>query len=321
VDGLLERRAGVESRPDPDSHGVGSLVAAESWAWLATTLLGVAPSEDDVSRVRAAVAAGYPGPGTPAAEAVLRPAPGEIETGRGPAAQRTPTPLAAARAVLGVERRSAVRRAFAPLVASVPSKGLVRPDWIRFAPRSPTGLLDLEGEVTFASPRLGAVGRGSVKDVFIGLAGDAVADRRASRWGAERGIPALAYMVVELMEEREAVAGDPDWIGVGPGAVAVAWAAALSGGSGPVVLVDAPVTLWARGPSEEDVSSGAPWLPWPTWTLAPVPSGMALDPWQAGRVLADRVRWVRPRSGSGAPWKGPLPGGARYESVAEATQW
>jgi len=322
VDSLLKAGERVEVREVPGVHGVTSAMAAESWAWLATTLLGAALPATAAADAQAAVDGWFPGPGTPPAVDAPRPAPGSLTHGRGPGSQRSPTPVEAARAVLGARDRPVVRRAFSALAGGPPTRsGPVRPDWIRFAPPGPTGKLGDDGEVVFAEPEPEPPAAGGVRDVAVPFATDAESDRVASRWGAERGIPALAYLVVQLLDARDGAAGDPGWIGVGAGGVAVAWAAALDSGSGPVVLVDAPVTLWARGPVDDDLEPGVPWLPWPTWTLAPVPSGMALDPWQAGRYLDRRVRWVRPRGGDGSLWKGPLPGGERYDSVAEATRW
>ncbi len=321
VDALLKARPGVTVKTPTGTHGVTSAVAAESWGWLEATLRGGAVSASTIDEARAAIDASYPGPGTPRAEEIARPAPGSVLHRGGPAAQRTPTPIAAARAVLGVGRPGLVRGAFqGHATAPATTEGPAKPDWIRFAPPAPTGEVEA-GEVIYARPELAAAAAGGVRDLIVPFAADAESDRVASRWGAERGIPAMAYLVTQLLEAREGATSRLGWIGVGAGGVAVAWAAAVSGGSGPVVLVDAPVTLWVRGPVDADLTPGVPWLPWPAWTLAPVPSGMALDPWQAGRFLDDRVRWVRPRGGDGSLWKGPLPGGSRYESVAEATRW
>lgn len=319
VDSLLKVRAGVVVKDVPGVHGVTSEMMAESWSWLTVTLLGGAVPSDAAEAAQLAIDASYPGPGTPRPETVNLPSPGYALRGVGPAGQRTPTPIAAARAVLGVQRRPVVRDAFAGIATGpATATGPVRPAWIRFAPPSPTGRVGEDGEVVFALPALDAVASESVRDIAVPFATDAASDRRASRWGAEVGIPALAYLVVQLLDSRDGSSADPGWIGVGSGAVAVAWAAAVDTGSGPVVLVDAPVTLWGRGPSGD--ATDVPWLPWPSWTLAPVSSGMALDPWQAARFLKGRVRWVRPRSGDGAVWTGPLPGGERYETVAEATR-
>jgi hypothetical protein len=320
VDALLRARPGVIVREVPELHGVTSAMAAESWAWLEATLRGAAVPANAVKDAQAAVDAAYPGPGTPKADPRVRPAPGSAGPRGAPSRQATPTPLAAARSVLRVGRSRDVIAAFAGLTTgSGPAPE--RADWVRFAPPTPVGRLDGEGDVVFSTPELEPPALGTVHDVVSRLVTDAATDRRASRWGAERGIPALAYVVSELLEAKVAAAGERGWIGVGPGGVAVVWAAALADGTAPVVLVDAPVTLWARGPKAADIDPELPWLPWPSWTLAPVPAGMALDPWQAARILDERVRWVRPRSGDGTLWTGPLPGGSRYGSVAEATRW
>ena len=82
------------------------------------------------------------------------------------------------------------------------------------------------------------------------------------------------------------------------------------------MLVDAPVTLWAPGPTSSDEQVDL--RPWPLWLFAPIRQGVALDPWMAAANLGDRARWVSPRGGDGQPTDGPLPAGRSHPDVASA---
>jgi hypothetical protein len=136
------------------------------------------------------------------------------------------------------------------------------------------------------------------------VAASAQSDHRASRWSIDASGTALGLAVEDVLEARDrlrkvrgVVPAKIGFVGIGAGAVPALWAAMLAGEGGPLALIDAPVTLWWDGPSPEQQAQ-----PWPSWLLPPTPGGAALDPWLAARNLGDRVRWLRPRDGSGGPW-------------------
>jgi len=49
----------------------------------------------------------------------------------------------------------------------------------------------------------------------------------------------------------------------------------------------------------------------------PLPGGASFDPWLAVRSLEDRVRWLEPMGGDGAPWDANLPHGAIVSNVSD----
>ncbi|MBN95319.1 MAG: hypothetical protein CL928_14835, partial [Deltaproteobacteria bacterium] len=157
-------------------------------------------------------------------------------------------------------------------------------------------------------------------------------DQRVSRWAIETGRPPLGVAVQDVLDARsqlrQSLKVDPagiGFVGIGAGALPALWAAVLVGEGGPVVLVDAPVTLYWDGPKptgEGDSSvvardPAALQAPWPAWLMPSVAGGAALDPWLAARTLGDRVRWLRPRGGDGQLWTEHLPMGAVMDADKE----
>jgi hypothetical protein len=151
------------------------------------------------------------------------------------------------------------------------------------------------------------------------VAADSITDARASRWGIDNVGTPLGLAVEDVLEARDrlrkvrgVVPAKIGFVGLGAGAVPALWAAILAGEGGPVALIDAPVSLWWNGPS-----AGEQVAPWPAWPLTATPGGASLDPWLAARSLGKRVRWLRPRDGSGAPWSARITPG---EVVSSAEQ-
>ncbi len=137
------------------------------------------------------------------------------------------------------------------------------------------------------------------------VASSAQSDHRASRWSVDGSSTALGLAIEDVLEARKRLAqvrgvmpSKIGFVGIGAGAVPALWAAALVGEGGAIALIDAPVTLWWDGPLVDELPQ-----PWPSWLLPPRADGAALDPWLAARSLSKRVRWLRPRDGSGKPWR------------------
>ncbi len=151
------------------------------------------------------------------------------------------------------------------------------------------------------------------------VAASAQSDQRTSRWSIESAGTALGLAVEDVLEARDrlrkvrgVVPAKLGFVGIGAGSVPALWAAILAGEGGPVVLIDAPVTLWWDGPRGDERAQ-----PWPSWLLSPKPGGAALDPWLAARSLGDRVRWLRPRDGSGEAWKGKRIPGTQVDTAEQ----
>ena len=151
------------------------------------------------------------------------------------------------------------------------------------------------------------------------VAADAHSDQRSSRWGIDAPGSPLGLAIEDVLEARKrlrevrgVVPAKLGFVGVGAGAVPALWAAVIAGEGGPVALIDAPVSLWWDGPD-----AGEPVQPWPSWVLPAARSGASLDPWLAARSLGDRVRWLRPRDGSGEPWTTELIPGHRVERAED----
>ena len=241
-------------------------------------------------------------------------APGQIEQGLPPWRGAGPVRVASARATLGLPVSTGPRArplglepaaiklrharslqsgfAWVVVVASKPGAGS-SDDWIP-VPADSTALADND-LISSDAPA-----------IFVrpAVAASAQSDQRASRWSIDATGTALGLAVEDVLEARDrlrkvrgVVPAKIGFVGIGAGAVPALWAAILAGEGGPIALIDAPVTLWWDGPSPEQRAQ-----PWPSWLLPPTPGGAALDPWLAARSLGERVRWLRPRDGSGGLW-------------------
>jgi hypothetical protein len=241
-------------------------------------------------------------------------APGQIEQGLPPWRGAGPVRVASARAALGLQvsrganerppglepaamklrHARSLQSGFAWVVVVASTPGVASSDDWTLVEASSAAL----AENDFIAPDAPAI------FVRPAVAASAQSDQRASRWSIDAPGTALGLAIEDVLEARErlrkvrgVVPGKIGFVGIGAGAVPALWAAMLAGEGGPISLIDAPVTLWWEGPSPKQQAQ-----PWPSWLLPPAPGGAALDPWLAARSLGDRVRWLRPRDGSGGLW-------------------
>jgi len=307
---------------DAAQHGVSDAQAAESLLFLEEALLGRSAGPERTSALVDELNKHYlqldhrlhmPLSGVSA--------PGQLEQGVPPWRGAGPVQVAAARSVLGLPPSGA---------PSERPPGLQPPEMkLRHARALQSGVswvvvLSSEPGVApeddWSAPVAGSAALG--EDDHIGTDAPAIfvrpavaaskqSDQRASRWSIESSGTALGLAVEDVLEARDrlrkvrgVVPAKLGFVGIGAGSVPALWAAILSGEGGPVVLIDAPVTLWWNGPEE-----GQRTQPWPAWLFTPRLGGASLDPWLAARSLGDRIRWLRPRDGSGEAWSGgPIPG-------------
>ena len=321
VQDLLQDFTQVVVRPT-EQHGVSDSQAAESLLFLEEALLGRdAPPERPATLV-SELREHY----LQLDERLHQPllgagAPGHAEQGLPPWRGAGPVRIAAARATLGLPPSG---------TASARPPGLAPPQMkLRHARSLQSGyawvvvVASKPGETPAAEwastpPGSAALGAddfitGDAPAIFVrpAVAASATSDRRASRWSIDGPGTALGLAVEDVLEAharlrqvRGVVPQKIGFVGIGAGAVPALWAAALLGVGGPIALIDAPITLWWDGPEPAEGTQ-----PWPSWLLPPRASGAALDPWLAARSLSERVRWLRPKNGSGAPWTGQrLPG-------------
>ncbi len=326
---------GATVRGTDGEHGINRPMSAASWSFLEAHLRGgaVPAGEEDAAREAAAQAWDH---FSPSLRSKLHPdsaPPGVHEQGADPTRAGIEVAPERARTLLRLndgawdeqvalaERRldvtpaigSADGRGWVVVVADTPDRATAEPfDYIEPGldgqPVETLSSMDRSASVAVVRPR---------------TSGGQVRDERLARWAAERGLAPLGIAVEDALAAAEALAARPEvdrakigWVGVGAGAPVAAWAAALGGGASPVVLVDAPVTLWAPGPTSSDEQVDL--RPWPLWLFAPIRQGVALDPWMAAANLGDRARWVSPRGGDGQPTDGPLPAGRSHPDVASA---
>ena len=313
-----------------EQHGVSDSQAAESLLFLEEALLDRTPSPERSGELIHRLQEHYlqldhrlhmPLSGASA--------PGLLEQGVPPWRGAGPVQVAAARAALGLP------------TGSEPSKrppGLQPPEmklrharalqsgvsWVVVLASEPGDTPEDDWSTAGASSdALGADDRISADApaIFVrpAVAASQQSDQRASRWSIESSGTALGLAVEDVLEARDrlrkvrgVVPAKLGFVGIGAGSVPALWAAILSGEGGPVVLIDAPVTLWWDGPEEGQRSQ-----PWPSWLLSPKPGGAALDPWLAARSRGGRVRWLRPRDGSGQAWKDERIPGTRVDTAEQ----
>jgi dienelactone hydrolase len=218
----------------------------------------------------------------------------------------------------------------APDVKTIAPAAKADHGWLVFTPRDPLGPGTLEGEpIPYGVPwptelpgpeALAALDPAAhwtfLTPAFPGGHGE---DLRAARIAAEGGPQPLALAVSEVLAWKQRVAGAehlrPDrvgLVGLGGGGVAVMLAAALSDDAAAVVLLSAPIRLGGASPRSGD--RGAP-LPWPLWTVASVPGGLAVDPSAVAPLLGERLLWWAPRAPEGG---NAAPTGGRVESTLAA---
>ncbi|MEE2829410.1 MAG: hypothetical protein VX498_09490 [Myxococcota bacterium] len=305
-------------------HGFSHAMAAASWAFLEEQVRGRARSFEDEDRVRAGTAAAWLplGPSTRMPWSAGRPSVGLAAQGAAPWAQPFSVRPEEARRQLGlgpagrredpgaswfgIRDPDAIRihrakgvpdgHGWVVVLGSGPEpegEPLFRRETARFGDRSVEHLPSMAPRAAFAqvTPR---------------PAVDPEKDSATTRWAIERGSAPLGLAVHDALEARDRLAALPEvdpkavgFVGVGAGGPAALWAALLSGGDAPVVLSDAPVSLWWDGPRS---GTPGPERPWPTWLLAAGPQGATLDPWHPASSLGKRVRWLSPRGGDGRPW-------------------
>lgn len=329
-------RLGAEVRPTGGFHGINHPMAAHSWGFLEARLLGavVTPAQEDAARVGAREAwlpvdpslripwgEGQPGPGlreqgpppwrgpgTMRAE-VVRPLlglVGDVDPGEGWPA------LGDHLLELHPPRGRSDGRGWVVVAAKTPARNAAEPeryDDPEVLGMVPAAVRHLDPDASFAV-------------LWPRTSGGSALDQRLSRQAIERGQAPLGIAVADALGAADRLAARPDtepdrvgFIGLGAGAPAAMWAAALRGGEAPVVVIDGPVTLWWDGPRQGEQ---APLRPWPGWLLAPIPQGVSLDPWLAAGALGDRLRWVAPRGGDGLPWQGRAPPGRILDDPRQA---
>ena len=327
----VRRREGV--------HGFSHAMAASSWAFLEAQLRGTSPSAHDEDRVRVQVESSWL-PIDPALRMEWPDGlPGVGLTGQGRPPWDQPFSVTVARAREGLSLGSAEepRDPGVDWVGTLPVDAIevlrpANPDgraWVVVAGAGPAP----EGPPEFSASGapLGAFSRDRIGDVDPTAAfgilqsratADPSQDSSLTRWGVERGDPPLGLAVHDALTAADRLAALPEvdpkrvgFVGIGAGGPAALWAARIRGGETPVLLSDAPVTLWWDGPRS---GTPGPVRPWPTWLLAAGPGGALLDPWMAAQGLAGRVRWLHPRDGAGRAWPSgqELPG-RTVEAAAE----
>lgn len=323
ADAALVSMPGVTRWPNPSEHGLPDSVLAESWMWLERTLGRPEPD-------RAVQAAGLAAASSLATTLppTMRPPLGRfggLREGPGPADPES------ARSILGQGARD--HRDPAVRLDRPGEPDLALPEgevaWLAVGAPAPTeqvlGTFDDRDYESVDQQLLRWGGRAALDSLApiawleprVGRDHDG--DVSAARFGSELGLPALAAVVADTRAARQRVAGGRDpaevpLLGIGAGGVAALWAAWLDGGK--VAIVSGPVST-ARPP---DATGPRSLYPWPTWVLAPVERGAALDPWHAASGLGDRVRWLDPRDGAGAPWPGELPN-PRAADLAQLLSW
>ena len=334
VDLELAGLPGVARRSAEGVHGVTPAMAAASWAWLDGA---VGRAGGDAERARARAEAGYsvihPRWRPPFPEGL--PAPGNKEQGPPPwranPGVRPDAILAMLglndggdpAAALGIEAAAALQ-VHPPLRASAPAARTNA--WLVVTAGAPGPIpagLDEQSAIPWIGGPAQLAALGGLEQVRSAAPAAVVAhlelrvgrtaegDSAASAWGGELGLPALGAAVQDVLAAHGQLRAHPGvapdrigLLGLGPAGVAVLLGAILVGEGGPVALAQAPVTLWFDGPT-----AGPPFIPWPSWTLGPIPGGASLDPWPAAAALGDRVRWFDPRGGDGQPWVDHLPHG------------
>ncbi len=314
-----------------EMHGVDDRQAAESLVFLEDRLLGKAADPLRSDALVAALQANYlqldESLHMPLKGAAL--APGRSEQGARPWKGAGPVQVAAAKALLGLANDGqpmARPLGLAPAEMKLKHARNLQSGhaWVVVVAGGPAGA----AEAQWVSPSAGsdAVAESAlIPDdapmLFVrpAVAADAHSDQRSSRWGIDAPGSPLGLAIEDVLEARKrlrevrgVVPAKLGFVGVGAGAVPALWAAVIAGEGGPVALIDAPVSLWWDGPD-----AGEPVQPWPSWVLPAARSGASLDPWLAARSLGDRVRWLRPRDGSGEPWTAELIPGHRVERAED----
>lgn len=318
-------------------HGINHPMAAASWSFLELHVRGRAADAAAEDMARAATSDGWL-PIDPAWRPALpegMPVPGFAEQGKPPWKAPLGIGSAAAAQLLGVadgadpglvDGERWVGTGDKHLVMHPPLGGGDGTAWVVVAAKGPDRSTpdpydsidpSVDGLPVVAGVRA-QVPQGQVAMLWPRTSGDRLMGERLARWGAERERAPLGIAVRDALDAAAELAARPGvdadrigFIGVGAGGPAAAWAAAIRGGDAPVVLIDAPVTLWWDGPHPEDEFIDV--RPWPVWLLQPIAQGVALDPWMAADALGSRVKWVNPRGGDGKPWAGKKPPGKVVE--------
>ncbi|MCO4772931.1 MAG: hypothetical protein KDA24_23060 [Deltaproteobacteria bacterium] len=299
-------------------HGITPDMAVRSWAWMAAAF-GGAVSSRAVEEAARATEARYDviHPATWMPLAASQPAPGQLEQGPPPwRVDASPHP-AAARQMLGLGTGEEGKDPALALHLDASAEQTLLPplDDARRPPRSRAAWLVVLGEAG-----LGPIGadalRGAAPDAVVltvrhRLLDPDVSTSVVSRFGIEVGVPPLGVAVHDVLRAHRRLVEHPDvdparigFVGIADGGVVALQAAVLVGEGGPVGLVEAPTTLFEDGPRE-----GAPFAPWPHWTLVALPGGASFDPWLAAKAVATRLRWLDPRGGDGEAWTEHLPHG------------
>jgi len=327
---LLRELASVTIR-STEHHGVNDQHAAESLVFLEEKLLEKAADPTRSARLVEQLRASYlqlddrlhmPLDGK-------LPAPGRVEQGMRPWKGAGPVQVAAARAALGLPADG--RPIDRPLGLDPAQMKLKHARALQSGYAWVVVLGSGPGEAGSEQWRTAEAGSEALAEAALigddapvmyvrpAVAVDAQTDRRASRWGIDSSGSPLGLAIEDVLEARNrlrkvrgVVPAKLGFIGVGAGAVPALWAAILAGEGGPVALIDAPVSLWWDGPSPQQRVQY-----WPAWLLPAARGGAALDPWLAARSLGDRVRWLRPRDGSGGPWTAELIPGQRVEQAEQ----
>jgi hypothetical protein len=329
---------GARVRPTPNRlHGINHPMAAASWSFLEIHLRGAAADAAAEDMARAATSGSWlpidPGwrPPLPRSWAV----PGVAEQGKAPWKAPLRVSAASAAQLLGVADGAdpglVEGGRWAGLgdkqVRWFPAQGAADGSaWLVVARQGPDRRTP--DPFDYVDPTFRGMSVEAIRNVLPGASvtvlwprtnGGQSMDERLARWGAERGLAPLGIAVRDVLDAAEQLASERGveadrvgFVGVGAGAPAAAWAALIRGGDTPVVLIDAPVTLWWDGPKAEDAAAAL--RPWPVSLLQPIRQGVALDPWMAADALGGRVIWVAPRGGDGEPWKGRTPPGKVVES-------
>ena len=321
---------GVDIRQAAESGGLGAGGAATSWGWMSAAF------GTDVSRSRIEESENWIAKHSSQAGRIpsfsfveSQPAPGRFEQGPPPwRVDETPNP-AAAQMMLGLVggRGEPSDPGLALQVLEETEETLLEP---KDAAVPPSGRRDAwlvvlgEDAPLQAVGGLAAVAEARPDAVVLVLRHRLLARdgdiARPVSLGIELGVPALGVAVHDVLAAHRSLTNHPDvnpagigMLAIGSGAVPALQAALLIGEGGPIGLVQAPTTLFFEGPREGD----APFTPWPEWVMVPLPGGASFDPWLAVRSLEDRVRWLEPMGGDGAPWDANLPHGAIVSNVSD----
>ncbi|MCP4870210.1 MAG: hypothetical protein GY898_16010 [Proteobacteria bacterium] len=330
---------GATVRPTPNQlHGINHPMAAASWSFIEQHVRGAAVDAAAEDMARAATSGGWlpidPAWRPPMPEGTL--VPGFAEQGKPPWKAPLGVSGTVAAQLLGVadggdpalvDGERWVGAGDKHLVMHPPQGAADGSAWVVVAAKQPDRTTSdpydsidptVDGLPVLAGVRA-HVPNASVAMLWPRTSGDRLMGERLVRWGAERARAPLGIAVRDALDAAEELASrpgiDPErvgFIGVGAGGPAAAWAAVIRGGDAPVVLVEAPVTLWWDGPKPGDATIDV--RPWPVWLLQPIRQGLALDPWMAADALGSRVRWVSPRGGDGQPWEGKRPPGKVVET-------